>query len=141
MKYSDSLRGYGHNTNIKCNFRCQYCGYDGRSFPNWFQLSLEHIKPKSQGGNDEKENLITICQACNSITSRMQFSDDMSIDQIKAEKIKRVRERQTEYFEFWKTEVAPKYLHTWEREREMLEKERIEKERQKLEEERRERER
>ena len=117
MKYNDSLRGYGHKTHVKCDFTCQYCGYDGRSFPNWFQLSLEHIKPKSQGGGDEDENLATICQACNSITSRMTFTEELTIDEIKARKIERVKERQAEYFEFWKENVAPLYIQHWEKER------------------------
>ena len=32
-----------HSVHQNCNFRCLYCGYDVRAFPNWFQLTVEHI--------------------------------------------------------------------------------------------------
>jgi 5-methylcytosine-specific restriction endonuclease McrA len=108
--YEDSLRGYGHETHLKNNFTCQYCGYDGRSFPNWFQLSIDHIVPMSQGGEDNENNKITVCQACNSITSRMTFPEGMPKDEIIAKKRKRVRDRREDYFEFWQNHVAPQYI-------------------------------
>lgn len=111
--YADSLRGYGHEVHVRYHFTCQYCGYDGRSFPNWFQLTVDHIRPKKQGGTDRKDNVITVCQACNSITSRMTFLETMSWEDIIAAKRQRVRERQTEYFEFWKTYVAPLFIKQW----------------------------
>jgi len=46
----------------------------------------------------------------------MKFPDELIIDEIKAKKIDRVRERQAKYFEFWKEKVAPLYLQHWERE-------------------------
>lgn len=112
-KHNDSLRGYGHEVHIKNNFTCQYCGYDGRSFPNWFQLSVEHIKPRSAGGDDSKDNLTTVCSACNSITSRMTFEENLTSDEIMRMKIERVKERQSEYFDFWKENVAPLFIEGW----------------------------
>ncbi len=112
--YGDSLRGYGHETHVKCNFTCQYCGYDGRAFPNWFQLTVDHIVPQSQGGTDDGENLVTACHACNSITSRMKFPQGAPKETIVTEKKQRVQARQAEYFEFWRTNVAPRYLEKWE---------------------------
>jgi 5-methylcytosine-specific restriction endonuclease McrA len=103
--YSDSLRGYGSKTHEKNNFICQYCGYDGRDFPNWLQLSVDHIVPYSQGGLHDSANLITVCHACNSITSRMNFPKGTAKKEIIAAKKKRVKERQEEYFDFWKTHV------------------------------------
>jgi len=108
--YEDSLRGYGHETHVKHNFTCQYCGYDGRSFPNWLQLAIDHIVPLSQGGTDEPDNKITACQACNSITSRMTFPEGMSREEIIAQKRQRVHDTQTEYFQFWRDFVAPLYI-------------------------------
>lgn len=99
---------------MKYNFTCQYCGCDGRSFPNWFQLTVDHIIPQNSGGTDEPGNLITACHACNAITSRMKFDKGASREEVLAVKRKRVRERQTEYFQFWKENVAPRFIEKWE---------------------------
>lgn len=42
--------------------QCQYCG---DHFPT-AELSLDHIKPRSQGGGSSWENLVCCCVACNS---------------------------------------------------------------------------
>lgn len=111
--YGDSLRGYGHETHKKYKFTCQYCGYDGRPFPNWLQLTVDHIVPLRQGGPGDEDNKITVCHACNSITSRMTFSGGKSKEEIIAKKKQRVQERQSDYLEFWKNEVAPLYIQRW----------------------------
>lgn len=100
-KYGDSLRGYGYKVHKRDGFICQYCGFDGRSFSGWLQLTVDHIIPRGQGGTDEDDNMVTVCHVCNSITSRMKFSIGMSIEDIKQEKIKKVKERQAEYRRFW----------------------------------------
>ena len=38
---------------------CQYCGYKG---PN---LTIDHILPRSRGGQDTWQNLVTSCLSCN----------------------------------------------------------------------------
>lgn len=38
---------------------CQYCGYMGE------ELTLDHVLPKSRGGADAWENLVTACVRCN----------------------------------------------------------------------------
>lgn len=103
--FNDSLRGYGHKTHKKNNFICKYCGYNGRAFPNWLQLTVDHIVPYSQGGKHGVTNLVTVCHACNSITSRMSFPKGTSKKEIIEAKKERVKERQSEYFAFWKTHV------------------------------------
>lgn len=40
-------------------FRCRYCG-------SCADLSIDHIVPKRNGGNDSVENLVTCCRSCNS---------------------------------------------------------------------------
>jgi 5-methylcytosine-specific restriction endonuclease McrA len=42
--------------------RCQYCG---DSYPN-SQLSLDHVTPRSRGGDTCWENVVTCCLTCNS---------------------------------------------------------------------------
>ena len=41
--------------------KCQYCG---RKFPTT-ELSLDHVKPKSQGGRSSWENIVCCCLKCN----------------------------------------------------------------------------
>jgi len=112
-RYPDSLRGYGHSIHVKCNFTCQYCGYDGRAFPNWLQLTVDHVIPRGSGGTDDDDNKVTACQTCNSITSRMKFPPGTTTKQALDAKRKRVLTRQTEFFEFWQDQVAPLYLNPW----------------------------
>jgi len=38
---------------------CQYCGYTGD------ELTLDHIIPRSRGGGDTWENIVTACVRCN----------------------------------------------------------------------------
>ncbi|NTW52961.1 MAG: HNH endonuclease [Chlorobiaceae bacterium] len=42
-------------------FRCQYCG--SRELP----LTIDHLIPKSKGGEDSWENLVTACKPCNTL--------------------------------------------------------------------------
>jgi 5-methylcytosine-specific restriction endonuclease McrA len=43
------------------NNQCQYCG---RKFPT-SELSLDHVIPRSQGGQSTWENIVCACVACN----------------------------------------------------------------------------
>ncbi len=38
---------------------CQYCGYGGED------LTLDHVIPRSRGGDDSWENMVTACVRCN----------------------------------------------------------------------------
>ena len=38
---------------------CQYCGYSGD------ELTLDHVIPRSRGGGDAWENIVTACVRCN----------------------------------------------------------------------------
>jgi 5-methylcytosine-specific restriction endonuclease McrA len=42
-------------------FRCQYCGR--KDVP----LTIDHVIPRSRGGGESWENLITACKSCNSL--------------------------------------------------------------------------
>ena len=41
------------------NWRCQYCGTEGG------KLTLDHVVPRSRGGNSTWENVVTSCAPCN----------------------------------------------------------------------------
>lgn len=46
---------------MRDRFRCQYCGRKH----NPFELTLDHIVPRSKGGSTEPENLCASCMECN----------------------------------------------------------------------------
>jgi 5-methylcytosine-specific restriction endonuclease McrA len=41
--------------------QCQYCG----KRPTLRELNIDHVVPRSRGGNDSWENLVTACRVCN----------------------------------------------------------------------------
>lgn len=50
------------NVFIRDNYSCRYCGKQLSSE----ELSVDHVLPKSRGGKDSWENLVTACKPCNS---------------------------------------------------------------------------
>jgi 5-methylcytosine-specific restriction endonuclease McrA len=50
-----------HRILARDHYRCQYCGRRGTAF----ELTLDHILPKSRGGRTLAENLVASCLACN----------------------------------------------------------------------------
>src|SRR5437879_3715692 len=63
-------------------FRCVYCDFDGKTFEGWVFLAVDHFKPKSRGGSDEPDNLVTACVSCNHMKGAFEFS---SLDAARAE--------------------------------------------------------
>ena len=49
------------NLMMRDGHRCQYCG---RS-PPVRDLNIDHVQPRSRGGRDSWDNLVTSCRACN----------------------------------------------------------------------------
>lgn len=50
------------NIFLRDGYVCQYCGIKANSY----DLTLDHIVPKSLGGESCWENVVTACQKCNS---------------------------------------------------------------------------
>lgn len=46
---------------MRDKMRCQYCGVRGTQF----DLTLDHIHPRSRGGRSDVENLCAACKSCN----------------------------------------------------------------------------
>ena len=42
-------------------YRCQYCGKKGTAF----ELTMDHVLPRSRGGRTFADNLVASCQTCN----------------------------------------------------------------------------
>lgn len=56
-----ALRFNRRNLFARDGHRCQYCG---RSFPS-HQLSLDHVMPRSRGGETSWQNVVCSCVGCN----------------------------------------------------------------------------
>jgi len=46
---------------MRDKYRCQYCGVKGGNF----DLTVDHLLPRSRGGTTSPENLVAACFACN----------------------------------------------------------------------------
>jgi 5-methylcytosine-specific restriction endonuclease McrA len=49
------------NLMLRDDFQCQYCGRR----PPLRDLNIDHIVPRSRGGADSWDNLVTACRSCN----------------------------------------------------------------------------
>lgn len=54
-------RGKRFSVLLRDGSTCQYCG---RSAP-WVRLEVDHVVPRSHGGSDHIDNLVTACFDCN----------------------------------------------------------------------------
>lgn len=71
-----AIKGHGFNPHKHANValsnktlfgRDRYvCAYCGGHFPNYHNLSKDHIFPKSKGGENTWMNVVTACKDCNS---------------------------------------------------------------------------
>jgi hypothetical protein len=50
---------------IRDEYTCQDCGEKG-AVKGPAQLEVHHITPVSEGGSDDKQNLVTLCDSCHS---------------------------------------------------------------------------
>lgn len=56
-------------------FRCQYCGLDGRaSFENALVMSVDFVVPRARKGKKDPRNLVACCRACNMIKGRRVYA-------------------------------------------------------------------
>jgi 5-methylcytosine-specific restriction endonuclease McrA len=51
-------------------FRCVYCG---EQFPAE-ELTLDHVQPRVRGGDRSEGNLVTACNACNTLKGHRRLS-------------------------------------------------------------------
>jgi 5-methylcytosine-specific restriction endonuclease McrA len=56
-----TLRLTRRNLMLRDGSRCQYCGAQ----PGARELDIDHVLPRSRGGEDSWSNLVTACLACN----------------------------------------------------------------------------
>jgi 5-methylcytosine-specific restriction endonuclease McrA len=75
---------------MRDKFRCQYCGDKKRAG----ELTLDHILPRSRGGDNSPVNVVTACVACNNRKSdrtpaeaRMPLLTSQSALRVKLERV------------------------------------------------------
>jgi 5-methylcytosine-specific restriction endonuclease McrA len=51
-------------------FRCVYCG--GQFIAD--ELTLDHVQPRTRGGDSSEGNLVTACRACNTLKGHHRLS-------------------------------------------------------------------
>ncbi len=71
-RYVHSKRNYSKKAQLtqrnlftRDNHQCQYCGRYANEFVGGEILTRDHVKPRSRGGKDVWENVVTACSSCN----------------------------------------------------------------------------
>jgi 5-methylcytosine-specific restriction endonuclease McrA len=64
FRSSDAKRMFRESIKARDGHKCVYCG----SSEN---LTVDHIRPKSKGGTDTADNLVTACRPCNQAKGSM----------------------------------------------------------------------
>lgn len=73
---------------IRDNFTCQYCGTDLKNRPAQ-DLNLDHLLPRSEGGDNKSENLVLACKSCNcsrGAKNWMDFAPGGAIERIEIQR-------------------------------------------------------
>jgi len=85
------------------DFQCQYCG---RRSPDVI-LEVDHVIPKSKGGVDETENLVTACFYCNRGKAANKLSKKkMQRNMAEAAKLEKERGEQLKEYYKYKNKIA-----------------------------------
>jgi len=93
-------RGQGQIILERDDYRCQYCGLDGRaSFENALAMSVDFLHPRAHKGRKHAKNLVACCRPCNQIKGRHIFK---TFEEAKAY----VLQHREELRKAWETKVA-----------------------------------
>jgi 5-methylcytosine-specific restriction endonuclease McrA len=78
---------------MRDNFTCMYCGLNLLHSNNPHDVTLDHLVPRSRGGNNRTTNLITACRSCNSSRQAMSWRKFAGDEQIIALIVKHRRHK------------------------------------------------
>ena len=102
------------NIGVSKNKKCRFCGLDGtKSFDSWLSLSWDHLLPKGHPERDNPEFIVTACNFCNTADNRyfdlalkrgLNF-DNMTQDELIAQRLPYVMKTRGSYREFWEENV------------------------------------
>lgn len=59
---------------LRDEFHCVYCNANLHNVDP-FEITLDHVKCRSNGGNNHESNLITACRSCNSARGDKKISE------------------------------------------------------------------
>jgi 5-methylcytosine-specific restriction endonuclease McrA len=72
------------------DYRCQYCGLDGRAiFENALVMRVDFVVPRARKGKKEPANLVACCTPCNTIKGTRVYG---SFDEARAFVLKKREE-------------------------------------------------
>jgi 5-methylcytosine-specific restriction endonuclease McrA len=58
------------------DYRCQYCGLDGRaSFENALVMRVDFVHPRARKGKKDPSNLVACCASCNTIKGKKVYAN------------------------------------------------------------------
>ena len=101
---------YGAHIFERDQYKCVYCGFDGTSFTNWLQLTVDHIRRTGSRADEADDNKVTCCPTCNSMTANVKELKELSKDLPRDEYFKRkrgyIQKSRQAFFKFWHQEVA-----------------------------------
>lgn len=69
MAFGKSVPLTKSNIFVRDNFTCQYCGKKFKKKSK--SLTIDHVIPKSKGGRNTWDNLVTACGSCNAYKGNM----------------------------------------------------------------------
>ena len=104
-----TLADYGHPVFQRDGYVCVYCGFDGNGFLQWRQLCVGWLRPKSAGGADSADNLVTACNFCDSVAGGMPVVAGQSDREILQAKREYIRERSKALYRHWSSKVGPQH--------------------------------
>ena len=112
--FTDSLRGYAFHIHKRANFKCRYCGIDGKqSFDTWLTLSWDHLLPKGHPNRDNPDFIVTACNFCNTSDNRyfdlaekrgLKF-DGLTQEELVVQRLPYVQATRKNYTAFWEQHV------------------------------------
>lgn len=68
FRSSDAKRMWREHIKLRDQNRCVYCGSTS-------ELTIDHIRPRSKGGQTTDSNCVTACRACNQAKGSMSITD------------------------------------------------------------------
>lgn len=104
-----------HSVHRRDGFRCRYCGLDGtESFSKWLSLSQDHLLPVGHDRRNDPDFIVTACRSCNEADNhyfehamkRGLLFDDLTPEQLIAQRLHYVKATRASYREFWIEQIA-----------------------------------
>ncbi len=120
---SPVIRDYAGSMSVwkRDEWKCRYCGADLSKWPDWLNLTIDHVIPKNsknragskpKGDIESTENKVTACRSCNTmrnqtaykIPSAASFEEQIKI--VFEEKKEQILQRRNDFMEFYRAHVA-----------------------------------